>query len=363
MSVASSRIRQFDGAAVNGPPWSLALVSRFWRHSPLSYHLWRYIEISYHKRASLEEINLQLISAADASLEIVFHGGSSGDRHRVLELMVQNCSRWRTVHLSGLFSERLVDMLNLTKGRLKRLEKLEVGGNWNSATVCGFFSDAPNLRTVFHTDRKHRSSSPPLVLPWTQVTHYRGRSTAERQLNILQMPPNLVECALYFEGDSWVPENDPLMLPSLRLLSVSLGDPLCHLVAPSLEELSLFTWLNYPTPIDAVLPFIQRSSCALTKLVLGCCTVSDALISLLRIFPSLTHLLLRPSAERGQVTAALVDALTISRSPSDLCPNLTSIQYGISGKIFDQDPLFAMARSRIHPNHHCPWPFSASLMR
>jgi hypothetical protein len=126
---------------VNRPPWSLALVSRFWRHSALSYHhLWRYIEIWYSKRGSLDEMNLQLACAADAPLEIAFHCGPNGcGRHGVLELIVQHRSHWRTVHLSGLFSERLVDMLNLTKSKLKRLETLEVAAIGTHRRSAGFF--------------------------------------------------------------------------------------------------------------------------------------------------------------------------------------------------------------------------------
>jgi hypothetical protein len=67
ISMASSSIRRFDGTTVNRSPWSLALVSRFWRHSALAYHhLWRYIEIAYSKRRSLDEMNLQLTCAGYA---------------------------------------------------------------------------------------------------------------------------------------------------------------------------------------------------------------------------------------------------------------------------------------------------------
>ncbi|KAJ7823443.1 hypothetical protein B0H13DRAFT_2681440 [Mycena leptocephala] len=115
------------------------------------------------------------------------------------------------------------------------------------------------------------------------------------------------------------------MLPSLRHLSVSLSDPLRHLLAKP----------SYP--IDAVLPF--------PTLILRLSKIDFRPLHGFRrphqpppTSSILAYLLLRPSAERGQVTATLVDALTISRSPSDLCPNLTSILYGISGKIFDQTP-------------------------
>jgi hypothetical protein len=58
----------------------------------------------------------------------------------------------------------------------------------------------------------------------------------------------------------------------------------------------------------------------------------------------------RASEGNAQPQVALFNAMTISGTPSDICPNLTSIVYGDHFYKFPQKPFFAMVRSRFAPH-------------
>ncbi|KAJ7157418.1 hypothetical protein C8R46DRAFT_1226004 [Mycena filopes] len=131
-------------------------------------------------------------------------------------------------------------------------------------------------------------------------------------------------------------------LPHLRRLTLDNLQSLFDLTAPVLTELICLA----PGHVQPLLSFAQRSGSALTKLVLLNFPVYSGLISVLQAFPAMTYLLVEAGdGDHG----AFFAALTLSGSPSDLCPNLTSFLYGD----FDEwreppwDKFLAMIQSRF----------------
>ncbi|KAJ7121480.1 hypothetical protein C8R44DRAFT_876882 [Mycena epipterygia] len=78
--------------------------------------------------------------------------------------------------------------------------------------------------------------------------------------------------------------------------------------------------------------------------------MSFELVPVLQSLPTLTYLLLKVTSA-GQQTAQtdLFNAMHITDTSSDLCPNLSSLLYGYSSYVdFAEDAFFAMAQSRFH---------------
>ncbi|KAJ7087070.1 hypothetical protein C8R44DRAFT_31265 [Mycena epipterygia] len=191
----------------------------------------------------------------------------------------------------------------------------------------------PNLREVILTNENFTYSSPSIVLPWGQITHYHGTYTSQRQLQILQSATNLLECDIGFYDWSGALENEVIILHLLHRLHLEEGGFLVHLTTPLLR--SLFVDQNLEQGV--LLPFIRRSSCRLTKSL-----------------PTLTYLLLQITStdEQEADQTDLFNAMCITDTSSDLCPNLRSMLYGYSKfSDFLEDAFFAMAQSRFQTPH------------
>ncbi|KAF8155379.1 hypothetical protein K438DRAFT_357168 [Mycena galopus ATCC 62051] len=376
-------------------PWHLALISQSWRRAALSYTpLWCFITLSpsammasgasprseADKQRAMIEAQLlrsargnvldigeadkrramteaQLLRSANALLNIAWEAGKYVES-RLLDLVVAHCGRWRTLRLTSgqeqYSSASGLDWLRPTAGRLAQLEKLEVAliptFSNGQFPVPDVFIAALALRHVALTDRNFRADSPSDInIPWAQITHYRGNHLLSCQLEILAETPALIECAIQTRHQ-YMPDNqDMVLLPRLRRLHVEEPKILNHLETPLLDTLSS----SLTTTLDTLLPFIQRSSCTLTKLVLVHCRLSESspLIALFEGLPALTYLLLGAHFS-PQKQSTLLDALTLAGTSSDLCPNLTSLLYGCPSfgdeedRLFPRDLFFAMVQSR-----------------
>ncbi|KAJ7690778.1 hypothetical protein B0H14DRAFT_848585 [Mycena olivaceomarginata] len=204
-------------------------------------------------------------------------------------------------------------------------------------------------------------ASPPIDVPWAQITHYRARYEQWHQLSkILKRASALVECAVKISERPPLHGQNMILLPHLQRLDVDGSTILNYLEAPSLDTLSS---RRTPGPLlTEHLPFIQRSGCSLTKLVLTECGVSFELITLLQGLPALAYLRLEcpnrpPHWSSSAPQATLFDALTMTGT-SEICPNLTSFLYGYRPATRSEDPecfgspFSRMAQSRsieIHP--------------
>ncbi|KAJ7628282.1 hypothetical protein DFH06DRAFT_1338728 [Mycena polygramma] len=151
-----------------------------------------------------------------------------------------------------------------------------------------------------------------------------------------------------------------LVLPHLRRLYIQPGSFLDNLTAPILDYLACDT-------VASVLPFLQRSQCQLTTLVLTESTQlvlsksypdesfalsAENLISLLRNIPSLRNLFLQFNRRNAKNNNQVLKGMTMTGSGDDVCPNLVHLAFGFSQWTWNaqQSDLFAaMIRSRFHP--------------
>ncbi|KAJ7648201.1 hypothetical protein DFH06DRAFT_1209711 [Mycena polygramma] len=327
------------------PPWYLGQICRAWRDYAVSYPaLWLSVTVHSSVSRELSRLRAQLLRSANGPLNIHWRC----DHPRLLDLLLPHSTRWRNLRFDDCEFKDF-DWLQSVDGRLDRLQKVHVEiPAANRYAFPDVFLTARNLRAVILTDEKFFLSLP-ITIPWEQITHYDGTYSPARQLEILKAAaPTLVECVIGFTGedfDDGPPHN--LTLPNLRLLSSEYVAILAHLTAPMLEELRLIIGHE---EISSLLPFIHRSSCLLTSLALIRCTINSELISLLRILPSLTTLLLdlEDNIELSTVQNWTTE-MYISGSSSDICPRLMSFALGYA--YLTQilcDLIFAMIRSRLH---------------
>ncbi|KAF8155350.1 hypothetical protein K438DRAFT_1777706 [Mycena galopus ATCC 62051] len=354
-------------------PWHLALISQSWRRAALSYApLWCFITFSpspmmasgasprseADKRRAMMEA--QLLRSGNMVLDLAWEWEAGKYvESGLLDMVIAHSSRWRILRLTSdqerYSSPSGLDWLSPTTGRLAQLEKVEVALDPTLSNrhfpVPDVFRTAPALRHVALTDREFSASSPSNInIPWAQITHYRGNCILPRQLEILAAAPALIECAIQTQHQ-YMPDNqDMVLLPHLRRLHVEEPKILNHLEAPLLDILSS----SLTTTLDTFLPFIQRSSCTLTKLVLAHCRLfeSSPFIALLQGLPALTYLLLGAHLSLQKQTV-LLNALALTGTPSDLCLNLSSFLYGYpptgdeEDRLFPRNLFFAMVQSRF----------------
>ncbi|KAJ7131443.1 hypothetical protein C8R44DRAFT_774851 [Mycena epipterygia] len=356
--------RRMGEDTVYCPPWRLGHICRSWRDWVLADpSLWRTIEISNNRERRRYElfdlhdtypssmIETQLRLSGSVPLTVTFDGRDCGIPERQLwGLLLPQCARWSTVHLECRRNfSALSELLDVVRGRVPQLKKLELCTHAHDSDIplsVNSFSIAPNLREVMLTD--HWSPSPPIHLPWGQLTHYRGRYRSERQFEILrEAAPSLVECSLGFVDGSDLSANTAPILHHLRRLYVADPDFLTHLTAPVLQVLCS------TGRVPPILDFVTRCSSQLTRLVLDSCAPDDTLVRLLGALPSLQYLAIETAGWEWDVFHNFFDAMTISGASSDLCPNLTSFAYGLTYyRLMSRDEILAvvaMAQSRLHP--------------
>ncbi|KAJ7315327.1 hypothetical protein DFH08DRAFT_790288 [Mycena albidolilacea] len=332
-----------DSMARATAPWRLGLICRSWRQAALSYPLlWCSITPhSFPASDPLVMMDTQLLRSSNAPLVVSWQGDQPVD-FRLLPLVVVHCDRWRTLRLSSPFASfhSMLDWLLPATGRLAQLETLEMIIRLHKVDI---FSTAPALRQLVLTDREFQMTSPQIDIPWGQITHYRARYELWHQLSkILKRASALVECAVKITERPPLHGQNMILLPHLQRLDIDGSTILNHLEAPSLHTLSS---RHTPGPLlGEHLPFIQRSGCSLTRLVLTGCEVSFELITLLQGLPALAYLRLEcpihpPHWSSPEPQATLFDALTLTGT-SEICPNLTSFLYGYYPDTESKDPEF-----------------------
>ncbi|KAJ7983211.1 hypothetical protein DFH06DRAFT_717039 [Mycena polygramma] len=343
------------------PPWYLGQICRSWRRWALAYpRLWSHITVpsspaSFKDYAAFEALLLRSFNAPMNVRWTALVDQYEGDKRSVdsgsASLALAHCRRWASLRLDlsiGPVADAL-NWLHPAKGCLPSLRTLDMVSHGNSVRIPDVFSVAPSLCQVLLTDWQFSYYSPDIPIPWDQITHYRGAYDDASQLNILRTAPNLVQCAISFETsdlDAITPdESHSVVLNLLQQLCIEKPHFLHHLTAPSLKE--LYGMHAREDDIAALLPFVHRSRCLLQKLVLSSPYSSSELTTVLRGLPSLTYLLIQPYT--ADAHTHLADQMVIADTPRDLCPNLSSLVYGIYYP-FPQVPFFAMLHSRIRPN-------------
>ncbi|KAJ6595108.1 hypothetical protein DFH09DRAFT_1357841 [Mycena vulgaris] len=355
----SPHTRRIGAEQIKQPPWYLGQICRLWRDAALSYPLlWTGIEIRFpdglwSKPGEIypsSMIETQLLRSAQAPLEVTLDFDFDPDPD-LLHSLCLHSDRWRTLYLSvaGLRPNAALGLLPLSQGRLSLLESLELtfyhDAQEELLTPSYVFATALNLRKVILTDPRLLRGSPPLIIPWRRITHYRGTYTTRRQLEILRDAPGLLQCGLGFVNHDASGDEQSVTLPVLRRLYIELPWILNHLTAPALEGLVL----DYFS-LDPILTFVQRSSCQLTTLVLLSCTISGA-ASILQNIPTLAYVHITNDPGDRQKPQFLFDAMAVSTPRSMLCPDLTSFVFGLRGisSAGCGDSFVSLVRSRSQP--------------
>ncbi|KAJ7654033.1 hypothetical protein DFH06DRAFT_520939 [Mycena polygramma] len=346
-----------DANGLNAPPWYLGHICQSWRASALSCpRLWTSVTIPRSPPSPRDRllVETQILHSAHASLKVHWFASAHGDvpDPRVVELILAQCHRWKTLSLN-LHGKRVeLNWLRPLDGRLHSLEKLVILNSPRDSVIPNIFATALSLRRAILINSNFEYSSPDVPVPWGQITHYRGSYETSKQLTILQAAPNLIQSGVSFRSGPALP---PATLPHLRRLWIEDLKSLSSVIAPSLQD--LFCLDSSPRDTSAVLPFVEASSCRLTKLVLMSCVVCRELVILLHGLPYLTYLLIEACHENpDDAETALFDAMSVSDDSSVLCPNLTFLAYGF-GYGFEQDCFLAMVKSRFH----CPTPCLKTL--
>jgi hypothetical protein len=348
--------RRIGDDTVDCPPWHLAGTCTTWRNVSLAYpFLWCSIVITRPSDIDLSiyplsMIESQLLRSGDVPLQVTFdsHNCKNVDERRLWDALIAHSNHWNTLDLRCRSDYRpLLSLLQGVRGNVSQLEKLVLSlapptQDLAEPTAC--FSIAPNLRKIILNDGPFQPHSPPLLIPWGQITHYRGVYHSDRQFEILLSASNLAECALFFTSTVHRRRDNRLAtLPHLKRLYVAPGNFLTCIAAPILHD--LFSWGSTCAVLN---DFVHRSSCPLTRLVLDRCTTSGSLVALLQSVPALQSLVVVEPYLSSPELQTFCDALSGS---ADLLPNLTDLAYGSREYLLTSDlvVVVAMARKRLQP--------------
>ncbi|KAK6974498.1 hypothetical protein R3P38DRAFT_3132643 [Favolaschia claudopus] len=311
--------------AVEEPPWQLGHICRRWRTIAIgSPPLWSKITLhiseshTLNTGSPLEKVETQLYRSINAPLEFTLASNTMGlisdaQIPKSLDLVIQHCERWHTLRLDIRSSSPsvLLHHLQCIKGRVPNLRRF---GYVSSARPPpnDILSIAPNLRSVTLAVYDNPSS---INLPWPQITHFHGgRSSLFSAIQILTCASNLVECGLgIWPGVVHNTDYPDFVAPNLRRLSLDRDiTPLKYLTAPSLTEL----WIPFPTSSVAI--FLERSSCALEKLVVDDGNDILSLTSILQTSPTLTRFNspVSRSAHRVLLMPGIEDFIVFGEIPS-----------------------------------------------
>ncbi|KAJ6617665.1 hypothetical protein B0H10DRAFT_2032427 [Mycena sp. CBHHK59/15] len=335
-------------------PWVLGHVCRHWRTLALVCPpLWSCFVIASDMPArALPVLLQQLERAGGAPLDVLFRW-NQGDLWKAhtdeaRSAFIAHCARWRRLHLQIAIVDLMPQLqLAAARGNVPLLRELVCTGEALRYLKDGLLADAPNLRKVVLDDSGNRVSDVPL--PWSQITSYTASFSGLQHFNALRMAPNVVECYITFSMSYSNLFPDPgasLTLRHLRRLTVTNDKFLDCLVAPALEDLRI------EGAIDRVLPFVQRSACALTHLALQTCRTSALVLDLLQSLPSLASLWFGSPGPAD--TNTIILALTLRGAGPCLCPNLTSLSWCDTKDYLDRAAFVDMVESRWRvPDGHC----------
>ncbi|KAJ7168710.1 hypothetical protein C8R46DRAFT_239174 [Mycena filopes] len=341
-SLPHSRRVYFQETIVTAP-WKLGVVCRRWRESALGDPtLWSSIEIKcgflsssqIAKYYPLAALQTQIFRSGDAPLELTFRTGYYDEQISshflaLLEAVVGESHRWKTLNLNwGIEHPAAILIFAQIQGRLPQLHRLEI--NWDFLPIA-IFEVAPQLRQVFSLHYEAQ----PLSVPWPQITHFEGESSARVCLDICTQAALLVECAFTISHANMTPTDMPMvLLPQLRRLAISGSGILPLLEAPNLEYLFLDT-------LASAAPFLLRSQCRLKGLDVSSCPSPD-LIHLVPHIPTLLHFhaYFPKASEVPHHTAKLFRVLR------DACPNLVSIHVTFSQVLCPYDALYDLCVAR-----------------
>ncbi|KAK7014313.1 hypothetical protein R3P38DRAFT_1449284 [Favolaschia claudopus] len=355
-------------------PWRLTHVCRAWRAVALSYpKLWARVCIdgsiidwseSDPKAPAIsmlyprEALKTQLQLSSTASLDVELHMLEQSEEMRLLlEPLIQQSSRWaRLILTSDAWST--LEYLKEIETKLPRLNYLVIDTGYDllipswPTELRQLFFFAGHLRTAKLTNFALTSPSPPLSLPWHQLTKLRICSPLISLLNILSTAHHLVDCTLEVDdsegNQTWATPPFVVTLPTVQRLTMG---PSCSddcsswLVLPQLRFLAL-----EGTPVEHARTLITQSQCRLETLELRHIEIkSDVLLAILQVVPSITNLAVDFCFT---FTDEQIQSFLRSMTGSTLCPNLASMKIGFLSHqhtIQNSETACEMIESRWNP--------------
>ncbi|KAJ7059842.1 hypothetical protein C8F01DRAFT_1370180 [Mycena amicta] len=352
-----------DGSKYAAPPWTLGQICRLWRMTAVGYSfLWSFITIrtplpAVGRTAStiVAALECQLSRSIVTKLSIhIYCSDYYALEPALIAVLLPTSTRWEFLRFSEIQSRDGLSWVASLQGNLRSLEALELL-NCGQVHVPDVFSqNVPRLRIAKLFERGFEDSSPPVNLPFSQLTHYRAARTWQEHAAELSHAHNLEVCVLGF-GD--IGENlRAVHLPHLHTLHLEDTGFLSCLSTPSLENLAVFSNRHDTTvqTLDDVMPFLQRSGVAhrLRRLaLLELVMPRNQVAELLRGLPALEGLALEltRSIPRTTLELLIIADSDASNPTAILCPKLTSLTYGFDESADDLASLElipAIARSR-----------------
>ncbi|KAJ7229482.1 hypothetical protein C8J57DRAFT_1583174 [Mycena rebaudengoi] len=279
-----------------------------------------------------ELANFSQIQETNSLLDVFIFGQSSGrnwGNQECLRMLIGCCGRWRSFYTEALFSP----ICDPIRNNLPLLKELILAPSLK-ANPKDMFLNAPSLSKVVLAGRNWmpgRTWMPDITLPWGQLTEYKAAFAPLHHFGHLRAAPNLIHC------DITVQTHDRTMDPprlndypqsghtvTLHALRRLVDNFLDCLVTPALNELYVIG------ACDVVQPFLDRSSCALTRLTLYECDSYDSIIPLLERNPSLTTLQIDLSGGAEEMSR-LTSALTIDAESGRPC--LSQLDFHLMGRL------------------------------
>ncbi|KAJ7604294.1 hypothetical protein DFH06DRAFT_1068604 [Mycena polygramma] len=312
---------------------------KLWSKIVLDTSLWRAAALSSAKLLSLLDCSLQRSGNHPLTMEACVME-KDPHPHTVMMLLSQHAPRWQDVYFfSDLASPEL--LVN-AKGRLGRLEKLNLSAEWTGVDI---FQAAPRLTDVQFGGRVENVPA----FPWAQIRTFKyamDHTNSYRFLSLLGRCPNIiafdVEISLlkHPTGAAIVPR----VSSNVESLSFELG--LCQiaqlaqseivgqifepLTLPSLRSLDLTPSDNGLPPVwhtEGFLALADRSSfhSHLTRLSISAIITDQELLRSLAVLPLLDELDIHDYTSNGEnilITDTLLKGLIRTDTGTNLVPIL-----------------------------------------
>ncbi|PBK69029.1 hypothetical protein ARMSODRAFT_957345 [Armillaria solidipes] len=350
----------------------LSAVCRLWRTTVLSNpSLWaRFRLLDQRNEGLMPLLQTVLDRSCDANLSIYCHSKVDVDTEEgdaFARRALGTSQQWKHARIE-LSTESSIDIYAQIRGRLPRLEWLELGGyylydvSWSGPRIDAF-EDAPQLRALVLDGRIPVQK---LALPWTQIISLDIKYVIRDNLSmVLSMTPNVQVLTLDYQEidgrtDGWKPKKseDIATCPSLRRVHVYNLALFRFFNLPSLEELgvkdlaSAFGEGKDDKAEDIFHDFLERSGSPIKKLKLA---VRTDVTDFPRTFDMAFRLVDLDITLRCPATATLFfRALLSTGDKTDVLPELRSLKAECRTvthvkDLVEVDDIADMIVSRYHP--------------
>ncbi|KAF7356101.1 F-box domain-containing protein [Mycena venus] len=189
------------------------------------------------------------------------------ETERFLKTVVPHRARWEHLNLLELGSSYPLLTIEGPMPQLRALQLTVDPDRLRHTAVKISFHEMPMLRTVTLNDGAIACIS----LPWAQLTSLTLiRVYPSECFPILQQASSLVHCRLDIFSDTDNEHPNPIRLPNLQSLALTLADVAVEgyletFLVPALNNLEITEGFLMPNPIGSLRSFISKSGCKLHR--------------------------------------------------------------------------------------------------